>query len=85
MPYFPNSLWLLRIINTKYLVHVRADLTVDGDRIKLPTQIERNLHPGASNLGSRSGSLFQPELTFLYVVWSFTVAKSVMDGGGVHE
>lgn len=28
---FPNSLWLLRILNTKYLVHVRADLTVDGE------------------------------------------------------
>jgi len=27
----PNSLWILRILNTKYLVHVRADLTVDGE------------------------------------------------------
>lgn len=28
---FPNSIWLLRVLNTKYLVHVRADLTIDGE------------------------------------------------------
>jgi|GEM_PF-743020 len=36
---FPNSLWLLRILNTKYLVHVRADLTVDGE----PLVMERTI------------------------------------------
>ncbi len=28
---FPNSIWALRVLNTKYLVHVRADLTIDGE------------------------------------------------------
>jgi len=36
---FPNSLWILRILNTKYLVHVRADLTVDGE----PLVMERTI------------------------------------------
>ncbi len=28
---FPKSIWALRALNTKYLVHVRADLTIDGE------------------------------------------------------
>jgi len=36
---FPNSLWILRILNTDYLVHVRADLTVDGE----PLVMERTI------------------------------------------
>lgn len=28
---FPNSIWALRVLNTNYLVHVRADLTIDSE------------------------------------------------------
>lgn len=36
---YPNSIWALRILNTKYLVHVRADLTIDGE----PLVMERTV------------------------------------------
>jgi hypothetical protein len=36
---FPNSLWILRVLTTKYLVHVRADLTVGGEKLVLERTI----------------------------------------------
>jgi hypothetical protein len=36
---FPRSLWILRVLNTNYLVHVRADLTIDGE----PLVMERTI------------------------------------------
>jgi len=32
---FPNSLWLVRLLSTNYLVSVSADLEVDGEKLKL--------------------------------------------------
>lgn len=36
---FPRSIWALRVLNTKYLVHVRADLTVDGEPLVMDRTI----------------------------------------------
>ena len=36
---FPDSIWLLRVFNTKYLVHVRAELTVDGEALSVDRTI----------------------------------------------
>ena len=36
---FPHSLWILRLLNTQYLVHVRVDLTVDGEALVMDRTI----------------------------------------------
>lgn len=36
---FPRSIWALRVLTTKYLVHVRADLTIDGEPLVMDRTI----------------------------------------------
>jgi hypothetical protein len=36
---FPRSIWGLRALSTEYLVHVRADLTIDGDPLVMDRTI----------------------------------------------
>lgn len=36
---YPNSIWALRILNTKYIVHARAELEIDGE----PLVLERSI------------------------------------------
>lgn len=59
---FPNSLWLLRILNTNYLVHVRADLTVDGEPLVMErtfrcfNPVDYHWYPGTAPRGNVNAS-----------------------------
>jgi hypothetical protein len=59
---YPNSIWALRILNTKYIVHARAELEIDGETLVLERPIrcfdavDYDYYPSSSPRGDVLGS-----------------------------